>query len=1651
MLDAPPSAAEHMVFMGSTRFPGENELDEYVSSHGGCVNAYTELEATVSATHATSAGIPRPLLDAASLAVTTPLQTPVSLLLSFLSYLLPQVYQLEVTPGALPGALDRLASMLASPLFRRDAVDREVRAIHSEFAQALSDDASRLDQLECGTHTPGPHFQAAAASAGAAGASSSSAAGGGGGPGCRHPLSTFCWGNRASLVDAPAVAQLDALTALKGWYAQHYLGATHRWHAVVRSDGTRLPAYAQQKQKLQAGTEQDGAAAVSEGGPCPPLDAVVAEDARVALDALEAAVRLSFEELEKATRRSRKRGAVAAATQARVAKGRAAKGKGGKGAASPASPSSAPSPSTSGTVVTAVEALNTLLGRAISALRPTGPRPPHCVTDVAPAPGTAASAPLLPALVGWSPYTPYLPLSSGPSSGTGAGASPSPAGTPLPRPWVHLSLPRSSSHQLCLGWRLPPLLSWYWHRPEQVIGDLLGHEARGTILALLKTRGWANEIQCGLDRRQGHACNSIGANISVDVTLTEAGVAAWREVVGVVCAYVTHVLCGGVAVGAAAAGSAPAALTGGPALSSDSVEASGVARGGSTGGGGPAGKRRRGASSSSQVVEPTRASAKRRAKGGDGPASVGASADAASAGAGAPFSLECDALLTVGGTPVPRAILASLASHARSLQWVHDETAALEAVGYHHADEDAEPLEQVTGIAAAMAAGASDAAILPAGAGLMGPYAPETVAVLLAHLVPSKMRVDLSSSLVGHLVPSDLAAALSASAKGAAMQPAKGAPAAATATSSGDKAPRFALTPSESATLSQGIEPWFGIPFARLAADEACVADWTSPAPLHALALPPRNPFIPTDLSVRPLPQAGAEGSAAASGQPGGADDSLPAFVAAAVRESLGLGAPGTASGDEGAHVPALPPHIASFPREIVTEALQLTSTPTSDSSSPPLLIGRLWHKQDDVFRVPRSHVRVALHLPALYTLHTDDAPARPLPAAGHTASPAAGTAGAASAGPLPGTYPAVTSSQLLALLHASHVGDDLNETLYHAELALIDCTVRAKLAGTGLTLRCDGPSHKLPEVLAAVVARLTSPSSPLLCEGEAAGSACSASPSPQFTRLLSGMRHSIHDEVLDPSGQAAAVAAGALVAGKLVTAEGGASAALTTTAAAPQAGTDASLPRGFILNPTTAAVEGSSDREAAMALLGPEGGAIDSPITPQLLSAFTGGSAAGGDVSLIGSHRLWGPARPAADVIDSTTASASSAPAPALRPIVIEMLVHGNEDSASASALYRCVADAVARSVASAAAETGLIASPGAVTLQPVPPSQRASLDLLYPPRPTARLEPGTRVIASVPSASPQETNNVVSVSVFTSHWGDAHHTGAGGGGSSGHTGAPAAPPSGNDISPSTAVCPGLHAHPTALAAAAAGPPVIPPTGGPPSFPWVVRRARLKVLEELLTEPLFDALRTKQQLGYTVSTSSQVSDACGLLSFHIVSSSHSCGDVSGRLDEFLRGFRARLVAMDDAPAAAPAAAPQKDEGEGGAANAGATAAAAAAAPGPTPFGRHLRSLIEGKLQRDTSLEEETDRHWEEVRSRRRLFGRLALEVAALAGGCASLGDVVRLWDECIAPSSPPASAVGSGALAVGGTEGASTRRLTVHVAGRGFGSGNAAPKAPSD
>jgi len=102
---------EHLLFMGSEKYPGENEYESFVSKKGGSDNAWTEWEYTT--------------------------------------------FQLSIPQDALWPALDRLAQFFVAPLFAKSSVERELKSIESEFLLNKNSDETRRQQLLCGTATPG--------------------------------------------------------------------------------------------------------------------------------------------------------------------------------------------------------------------------------------------------------------------------------------------------------------------------------------------------------------------------------------------------------------------------------------------------------------------------------------------------------------------------------------------------------------------------------------------------------------------------------------------------------------------------------------------------------------------------------------------------------------------------------------------------------------------------------------------------------------------------------------------------------------------------------------------------------------------------------------------------------------------------------------------------------------------------------------------------------------------------------------------------------------------------------------------------------------------------------------------------------------------------------------------------------------------------------------------------------------------------------------------------------------------------------------------------------------------------------------------------------------------------------------------------------
>ena len=104
-VDAPGLAhfCEHMLFLGTKKYPTESEYHRYISEHGGIANAYTTSDHTS--------------------------------------------YMFSVNNDALPEALDRFSHFFKDPLFNPSGVDRELQAIQGEFDTHLDKDTTRKIQV----------------------------------------------------------------------------------------------------------------------------------------------------------------------------------------------------------------------------------------------------------------------------------------------------------------------------------------------------------------------------------------------------------------------------------------------------------------------------------------------------------------------------------------------------------------------------------------------------------------------------------------------------------------------------------------------------------------------------------------------------------------------------------------------------------------------------------------------------------------------------------------------------------------------------------------------------------------------------------------------------------------------------------------------------------------------------------------------------------------------------------------------------------------------------------------------------------------------------------------------------------------------------------------------------------------------------------------------------------------------------------------------------------------------------------------------------------------------------------------------------------------------------------------------------------------
>ncbi|KAJ9130336.1 A-pheromone processing metallopeptidase Ste23, partial [Pleurostoma richardsiae] len=163
-------AVEHLLFMGTKKYPEENAYSQYLSSHSGYSNAYTA--ATSTNYYFEVAG--RPSND----------EEPS-----------------ESNPSPLKGALDRFAQFFVEPLFLASTLDRELRAVDSENKKNLQSDTWRLHQLEKSLSNP------------------------------QHPYCHFSTGNLEVLKTQPEARGVDVRQKFIEFYEKHY--SANRMKLVV--------------------------------------------------------------------------------------------------------------------------------------------------------------------------------------------------------------------------------------------------------------------------------------------------------------------------------------------------------------------------------------------------------------------------------------------------------------------------------------------------------------------------------------------------------------------------------------------------------------------------------------------------------------------------------------------------------------------------------------------------------------------------------------------------------------------------------------------------------------------------------------------------------------------------------------------------------------------------------------------------------------------------------------------------------------------------------------------------------------------------------------------------------------------------------------------------------------------------------------------------------------------------------------------------------------------------------------------------------------------------------------------------------------------------------------------------------------------------
>ncbi|KAF2113788.1 Metalloenzyme, LuxS/M16 peptidase-like protein [Lophiotrema nucula] len=181
-------AVEHLLFMGTEKYPQENAYNQYLTSHSGNSNAYTAATST-NYYFELAANSTKP-------------------------------QEADATPSKedapLWGALDRFGQFFIAPLFLADTVDRELKAVDSENKKNLQIDTWRLHQLNKALSNP------------------------------KHPYNHFSTGSFKTLHDEPLARGVKIRDEFMKFHSEHYSANRMKLVILGREDLDTLEGWAEE-------------------------------------------------------------------------------------------------------------------------------------------------------------------------------------------------------------------------------------------------------------------------------------------------------------------------------------------------------------------------------------------------------------------------------------------------------------------------------------------------------------------------------------------------------------------------------------------------------------------------------------------------------------------------------------------------------------------------------------------------------------------------------------------------------------------------------------------------------------------------------------------------------------------------------------------------------------------------------------------------------------------------------------------------------------------------------------------------------------------------------------------------------------------------------------------------------------------------------------------------------------------------------------------------------------------------------------------------------------------------------------------------------------------------------------------------------------